>query len=275
MAGRGVPHRRARAVAAAVAAAAAIVTAAAAGTTAAADLPSGAWEFFGPRGPAFWGAVSPTCATGLAQSPIDVVATAPAGPLSLQSVATQDDGAELRAEGARNGVRLACASPGACGVAVWAGYTYDLVRVHLHGAVEHTMGGEVFPAELQLVHQADDGNSLVVAIHLRVGAVNEGLEKLLAASAAGAPANATATLSEADWAALVPAEDGWCQYGGSLTAPPCTEGVTWAIASTPRSASEEQLRRLGAAILDAGAVVLTKRPVQPLNGRRVTCYSAE
>lgn len=279
------PHRRTAAVAVMAAAAVAVVTAAAAtGSAAAQDIPP-QFDFFGPRGPAFWGTLSPdwrACGTGMAQSPIDVVATPPVGPLPLESIASQDDGAVLRPAGVANGVTFACAAAGSCGIASWAGYTYDLVSVHAHVGVEHTMGGEVFPAELQLVHAADDGSALIAAIHLRVGEANAGLEKLLSAAeavpsmpAAGVATDTTVTLGGADWAALFPGADGWCQYGGSLTTPPCTEGVTWAVSSTPRTASAAQLRRLSVVLLNGGSVVLAKRPVQPLNGRTLTCYSSE
>lgn len=282
MAERVSPHRRTTAVAAMAAAAVAVVAAVA--PAAAQEMPP-QFAFFGPRGPAFWGTLSPdwrACGTGMAQSPIDVVVTPPVGPLPLEAVASQDDGALLRPAGVANGVTFACVAAGSCGIASWAGYTYDLVSVHLHVGVEHTMGGEVFPAELQLVHTADDGNALIAAVHLRVGDANVGLEKLLAAAeavpsmpAAGVATDTTVTLSGEDWAALIPGTDGWCQYGGSLTTPPCTEDVTWAISSTPRTATAAQLRRLSQVLLNAGSVVLAKRPVQPLNGRNLTCYTSE
>lgn len=285
MAERVSPRRRTTAVAVMAAAAVTAVTVAAAAAPATAqDMPP-QFDFFGPRGPAFWGTLSPdwrACGSGMEQSPIDVLATPPVGPLPLEGVASQDDGAMLRPAGVANGATFACTAPGSCGIASWAGYTYDLVTVHVHVGVEHTMGGEVFPAELQLVHAADDGSALIAAVHLRVGEANVGLEKLLAAAEA-VPSMATAgvatdtmvTLGDADWAALFPGTDGWCQYAGSLTTPPCTEGVTWAVSSAPRTASAAQLRRLSVALLNAGSVVLAKRPVQPLNGRTLTCYSSE
>lgn len=104
------------------------------------------------------------------------------------------------------------------------------------------------------------------------------MEKLLVAaeialSLTNPQPNTTVSLTAADWAALVPPDGGWCQYPGSLTTPPCTEGVTWAVATDVRTTSEAQLRRLGNVLLDAWSVVLTERPTQPINDRTVTCYS--
>lgn len=290
MAVRGVsPHRRTTAVAAVVAVAVAIAVAVAPPAAAADPPPAPAtdtapkWAYFGPRGPAFWGTLDPdwkVCETGLSQSPIDVMMSSPVGPLPVRELASQNDHAVMMPTAVLNGVKYSCVEAGTCGTAVWAGYTYDLIQMHLHVSSEHTINGLVFPAELHLVHAADDGNLLVVGILLQVGAANMGLEKLLAATTASVPVlpgmegGMNATLSTADWESLVSGEGGWCQYAGSLTTPPCTEGVTWAVASTPRTASADQLRRLGVSLLSAGgSVVLTDRPVQPLNGRTVTCYS--
>eukprot|EP00170_Pyropia_yezoensis_P006621 contig_27013_g6642 len=63
---------------------------------------------------------------------------------------------------------------------------------------------------------------------------------------------------------------------GSLTTPPCSEGVTWIMSREVITASEAQLARLGRALLASGAVVLTERPTQqPLNGRTVVTHSAQ
>lgn len=284
MAVRGAsPHGRSTAVAAAVAVAVA-VAAAVASPAAAADTAT-KWSYFGPRGPAFWGTLDPdwkVCETGLSQSPIDVMMTPPVGPLPVRELASQNDHAMLMPTQVLNGVKYSCGAPGTCGTAVWAGYTYDLIQMHLHVSSEHTINGVIFPAELHLVHAAEDGNLLVVGVLLEVGAANMGLEKLLAATTASVPVlpgmegGMNATLSTADWESLVPGEGGWCQYGGSLTTPPCSEGVTWAVSSKPRMASADQLRRVGVSLLSAGgSVVLTDRPVQPLNGRQLTCYTGD
>lgn len=57
--------------------------------------------------------------------------------------------------------------------------------------------------------------------------------------------------------------------GHTLTTPPCSESVTWVMPGKVITASHAQLARLGRALLESGVVVLTERPTQPLNARKV------
>jgi len=236
------------------------------------------WTYYGKTGPAFWGSLDKdwrTCDTGRKQTPIDLIPTKSVQRRNLASVSAQFTGSFLPV-GVQNGFKYDCVSD-LCGRASWAGVNYKFVQFHMHVSSEHTLNGQVLPAEIHLVHASDDGKLLVVGVMLTVGAPNPLLRKMLAAvekTVTGSDPKkfSRVPISRAEWATLVPAGRGFCNYSGSLTTPPCSEGVTWILSRRVVTASISQLARLARALLDSDSVVLTERPVQPLNGRRVVCY---
>ncbi|OSX76585.1 hypothetical protein BU14_0184s0012 [Porphyra umbilicalis] len=153
------PARRLRA-AATVAAASWVAWKNGAAPTMAADT-STPWAYHGPTGPAFWGTLDDgwgARAFGKAQSPIDLMPAAAVRTLPLDAIVQPRNGT-LRAVAVPNGVQWACANDdgGVCGRATWAGHPYELVQAHLHVAGEHTLHGEVLPAELHLVYCTHPG----------------------------------------------------------------------------------------------------------------------
>lgn len=270
---------RVRQLLAATAVAAVALTRAVAPATAAAEGTK--WTYYGKTGPAFWGSLDPDwkkCSTGRQQTPINLVPKGSRSARSLGSVAKQRT-ASFLPTGVQNGFKYDCVSSDGCGSASWAGINYDFVQFHLHVAAEHTLNGAVMPAELHLVHATKTGALLVVGILIDVGAPSELIRKMLAgAEKAVTQANpkrfSRLPISKREWSSLVPSRRGFCNYRGSLTTPPCSEGVTWIVSRKVVTASERQLARLARALLDSSSVVLTERPVQPLNGRLVVCYGA-
>lgn len=270
---------RVRQLLAATAVAAAVLSGAVAPTTAASA--STRWTYYGKTGPAFWGSLDPdwqTCDTGRQQTPINLVPSGSRSRRNLGSVASQKT-ASFLPTGVQNGFKYDCVSTDGCGTASWAGVDYKLVQFHLHVAAEHTLNGAVIPAEIHLVHATDAGSLLVVGVLIDVGAPSELIRKMLAGAEKAVTQSdpapfARLPISKREWASMLPLRRGFCNYRGSLTTPPCSEGVTWIVSRKVITASESQLARLARALLDSGAVVLTERPVQPLNGRKVVCYGS-
>lgn len=270
---------RARQLLAATALAAAALSGAAAPAAAASDATR--WTYYGRTGPAFWGKLDPDwrmCDSGRQQTPINLVPSPSKTDRQLGSVASQKTASFLPV-GVQNGFKYDCVSTDGCGSASWAGVDYSLVQFHMHVAAEHTLNGAVIPGELHLVHATPAGRLLVVGVLIDVGAPSELFRKMLAgAEKAVTQAKpqpfARLPISKAEWASLLPLRRGFCNYMGSLTTPPCSEGVTWIVSRQVVTASKSQLARLGRALLDSGSVVLTERPTQPLNGRKVLSYSA-
>ena len=140
------------------------------------------------------------------------------------------------------------------------GTRYELLQFHFHHASEHTVAGVQLPMEMHLVHRSDRGAFAVVGVLLGEGAANEALAPIWARIPSHA-GSAEALPDAVEVAALLPEPRTAWRYRGSLTTPPCTEGVAWIVMSEPVTLSAAQIRAFGA------LYARNFRPVQPL-GRR-------
>ena len=239
--------------------AAAMVALAAAASVQAAG--SGArWEYQGKAGAAHWGELAPdfsACRQGKAQSPVDIRADR-----ASSTGAPAPIGFGYRASAAdivNNGhtVQVDLADGGGIDV---AGSNYRLVQFHFHTPSEEAVNGKRYPLVAHLVHTNDAGDLAVVAVLFKRGRDNAALAPVFASlpSTAG---EKRAAAAEFDAASLLPAQRAYYGYMGSLTTPPCSEGVRWHILKQPVEVSPGQLaafRKL---------YRMNARPVQPLNGR--------
>lgn len=214
--------------------------------------PSCSWSYENPAG---WWKICPqyaACGTGSRQSPINVTGalarTLPAlefsyGPRKVTAVDTGHD------------VMVILPAGGSTTLTV-GGRTYQLVQFHFHEPSEHTVDGRSAPMELHFVH-ADQGGELTVAgVLMQRGQPNPEIAKILAALGAGRPV-------ELDPAGLLPAGRDYFGYAGSLTTPPCTEGVRWHLLRGSIELSQDQIDAFKK--YHAG----NARPVQDANGRVV------
>lgn len=163
----------------------------------------------------------------------------------------------------------------------FSGDHYQLVGVHVHSTSEHENGGATHDAEIHLVHllEGTTDELLVVGVMLDVGffGSNSPLTNLWTVLADGAEEAA----KDCDWVSspydLLPATPEYSHYMGSLTTPPCTEGVRWIVMAGITMLSTDQIKTFRSAVgaydkIDA--MGNTNRPVQPLNNRKVTYVSA-
>jgi carbonic anhydrase len=114
------------------------------------------------------------------------------------------------------------------------------LQFHFHTPSEHTIDGRSYPLEMHLVHADDQGRLAVLGVLFEVGEAHPGL----AALAANLPApHETTTVDGAtiNADALLPADLGYVRYDGSLTTPPCSEGVAWHVVQATQTVSAEQL----------------------------------
>jgi carbonic anhydrase len=112
---------------------------------------------------------------------------------------------------------------------------YELLQFHYHHPSEHLIDGKAAPLEVHLVHKNAAGNLAVVGVLFHEGAANPALATKLASIGEDATV---------DPRELLPADLGYFTYNGSLTTPPCSEGVKWLVLAQPMTASAEQIAAL-------------------------------
>jgi carbonic anhydrase len=143
------------------------------------------------------------------------------------------------------------------------GVQYELLQLHFHTPSEHYLDGAPYPMEMHLVHKAADGSLGVVSVMMKIGAHNPVIEGIWQnVPAAGSTKDVVGV--ELNAADLLPASLDYYKYEGSLTSPPCTEGVAWHVLKEPIELSEVQLTAF------QSVFPVNARPVQPLNDRVVT-----
>ncbi len=217
------------------------------------------WEYAGKAGSAHWAELDEgfaACKLGKEQSPIDIRG-AKAEALAPIGFEYSSSPAEIVNNGHTVQVNLAKG-----GAIKLASGEYQLVQFHFHTPSEEKVNGKRYPLVAHLVHKNDAGALAVVAVLFKLGHENGALKQVFA----GLPAKAGdkhALEGDFDPAAMLPAQRGYYAYMGSLTTPPCSEGVHWQVLRKEVEISKGQLaafRKLYA---------MNARPVQPLNGRSI------
>jgi carbonic anhydrase len=120
--------------------------------------------------------------------------------------------------------------------------SYRLVQFHFHAPSEHTVGGRRYPMELHLVHQSAAAELAVLGVLISPGPASRALSELFATlpPKAGQQHALRASVNAAE---LVPSPRRTYRYDGSLTTPPCTEGVRWLVLTEPLPLSRAQIVR--------------------------------
>lgn len=222
------------------------------------------WGYEGNRGPAHWGSLDQgfsACAQGTEQSPVDLAAETdrPAAETDRDHPAIEFDYGLHLAMVANNGHTIQVNLERGSGITL-DGTRYELLQFHFHHGSEHTFDGAQLPMEMHLVHRSDRGALAVVGVLLGEGAASEALAPVW--ERFPSQANwAVALPEEIDVMALLPEPRTAWRYRGSLTTPPCTEGVSWIVMSKPVTLSAAQIMAFGA------LYPRNFRPPQPLLGR--------
>jgi carbonic anhydrase len=240
-----------------------IAAAAAAGLALGASAPAMAqhhWGYSGEAAPQNWGKLDPefaTCATGKSQSPIDISKSTPHDPTPVR-LDYKKGTTEILNNGHTVQVNY---QPGSS--LTLDGRSFELKQFHFHAPSENTFNGKHFPLEGHLVHADKDGNLAVVAVMFTEGAANPLLASLWKVMPAK-EAEKRALAQPLSALQMLPSERHYYLFTGSLTTPPCSEGVLWLVMQKPMTASKAQIDAFAKAI-----GFPNNRPVQPLNAREV------
>ncbi len=223
------------------------------------------WAYDGPKGSQHWGDLDPeyaACKTGKAQSPIDI--------RGAEKAALPAVHFEYRAEPLKylinNGYTIRVNyhdAPGAGNFLVIGDKRYQLTQFHFHRPSEEYIHGKPYDMEVHLMHKADDGEVAGVTVMLETGAANAVVQQLWDHMPRTKGDEQEIPGVEIDPTGLVPRDAAYYMYTGSVTAPPCTEGVLWLVLKTPVHISAAQIRAF------AELYPHDVRPLQPLNGRVV------
>ncbi|HOO81179.1 MAG TPA: carbonic anhydrase family protein [Alphaproteobacteria bacterium] len=219
------------------------------------------WGYSGGEAAPYWGTLDGSyelCASGQEQSPVNIAKflqedvpdiTLSYKPSSLNVV--------------NNGHTIQVNYDAGSGFEA-AGVNYNLLQLHFHTPSEHYLDGAPYPMEMHLVHKAADGTLGVIGVMMKIGGHNpviEGVWQNAPIQAGGSKSIESVEINAAD---LMPASLEYYKYDGSLTTPPCSEGVRWHVLKEPIEISEMQLKAFQALF------PVNARPVQSLNDRVIT-----
>jgi len=221
------------------------------------------WTYDGRTGPANWGTLSDdyqVCSTGQSQSPINIE-TSKAVKGSLEKIQFYYGLTEL---GIVNNGHALQMNYGEGSYIVAKGKRFNLLQFHLHSPSEHTINGKYSDMEAHFVHKSSDGELAVVGVMINAGAANPVLEKIfnnLPAKTGTMEVHKNIVYNGAD---VLPANRSFYNYNGSLTTPPCTEGVNWFVMQNAVSVSKAAVDKFTSKIISHN-----ERPINPVNARMV------
>jgi carbonic anhydrase len=233
--------------------------AAAAGLTAHANVH---WSYAGDNGPMAWGNLKPEfnmCALGKRQSPINIedgsTLQGPAEPIMF-------DYAPSNATVVNNGHTIQVDVQGENSIVV-RGTSYRLLQFHFHNPSEEQINFRRSAMVAHLVHKSAEGQLAVVAVLLEPGTANQLIDKVWTYMPLDAGDKVRMPQNLLNLNELLPADQLYYQFMGSLTTPPCSEGVLWMVMKQPTTISRAQIR------LFSQLYPNNARPVQPVNARPV------
>jgi carbonic anhydrase len=221
------------------------------------------WAYTGEHGPQHWADVKAdfaACGVGKTQSPIDIHGAASGSPAPIKF-----DYHAVPLHITDNGHTVQVTYAAGSSITV-RGKHYELAQFHFHHPSEERIEGKGYPMVAHLVHKSADGALAVVAVLLREGAQNPLIATLWKNLPADKEKEVAPEKVTINAARLLPVSRAYYEFAGSLTTPPCSEGVTWLVLATPVELSASQISRF-TKIYSSNA-----RPLQALNGRAITLH---
>ena len=218
------------------------------------------WGYQGQHGPEYWGLMKPEfvlCRTGRTQSPINVNGTNQTGLLGLRvnyvssPVEVVNNGHTIQLNYKRHGSMKI------------KGKKYSLLQVHFHSPSENHIKGNGYPMEAHFVHKSNDGELAVIGVMFSLGTENRMVSEIWEYMPKKAGTKNSDPKRHINPSYLLPTNLSLYHWKGSLTTPPCSEGVQWFLLKNPVTVSKKQVREF------VNLMGNNNRPIQPLLGRSV------
>ena len=218
------------------------------------------WGYTGHQGPEHWAELNPEyaeCAEGRSQSPINLTdfIEADLEPIEIQYEA----GCK---EVINNGHTIQVNFTPGSKISV-DGHAFELKQYHFHAPSENQINGKSYPMAAHLVHADEAKNIAVVAVLFVEGETNPSLASVWSymPGIEGGRQNLPAGVSAEG---ILPTGRDYYRFNGSLTTPPCTEGVLWFVMKVPVTVSKDQIGKFVQVMKHPN-----NRPIQPINARTV------
>lgn len=221
------------------------------------------WSYDGAEGPAHWaelGSENHLCKDGKEQSPIDLKWKKPKPVRDIQFLYHPG-----KVSVVNNGHTIQVNFPKGSQIEI-SSQKFELLQMHFHALSEHTLSGKHFPLEAHFVHKDAQGHLAVVGVFYKVGKANPMIDKIWS-EVPHKSGQELALKSEVNPEDFLPKTKTHYHYMGSLTTPPCSEGVNWNVMNTPLELSAEQLKSFTMLYSD------NYRPVQQTHNRSIANYA--
>ncbi len=218
------------------------------------------WSYSGEEGPEHWGELDPkfsACAEGKNQSPINLTGFIESD-LKPIGIHYEAGGREILNNGHTVQVNF---TPGSK-ISV-DGHAFELKQYHFHAPSENHINGKSYPMEAHLVHADEAGNLAVVAVMFVEGKTNQSIASVWSymPGIVGGKQNLPSGVSAEG---ILPSNRDYYRFDGSLTTPPCSEGVSWLVMKEPVTVSKDQIEKFVQVMHHPN-----NRPIQPVNARPV------
>lgn len=216
------------------------------------------WGYEGEHRPKHWENLSAEfflCGNGIVQSPININRTYKA---DLHNIEFTYKDTPLKIVNNGHTIKVEY-KPGS--TITIDGETHELLQFHFHAPSEHKVKGESHDMEIHLVHQNEYNELAVVGVFIKEGEHNHTIQTLWNSLPEEMGKEIEVHTTKINAADLLPDDRSYYRYHGSLTTPPCSEGVNWHILKTPVEMSEAQIKKFKT------VVGYNSRPIQPVNKR--------
>jgi carbonic anhydrase len=227
------------------------------------------WDYKGKAGPENWASLDPEfalCGDGKEQSPIDLTGAVPIEDAGIErrvseTVLTFTQRARVM-DLVDNGHTIQITNDVPMSTEL-GGIRYEMVQFHFHAPSEHTIDGEHTPLEAHFVHKSAAGELAVIGILVEEGAHDVIWEPIIASLPDGPDDDRHVEGLDLDMSELRPLPRRYYRYEGSLTTPPCSEGVQWVVMAEKRQISRAQMEAM------VSHLHHNNRPIQPLGSRKI------